>query len=82
GEPSKIAVKFLSLPDSMDLLVINDGKPISPENLSKIFERGFTTKEGSTGLGLAIAKKLVEAHDWRITIETAPTTTFRIAIPK
>ncbi|MHA2231608.1 MAG: ATP-binding protein, partial [Candidatus Hodarchaeales archaeon] len=59
---------------------INDGTPIPALHRSQIFRRGFTTKKGG-GMGLSIVKKLIEAHDWKITLEDGPETTFRIWIP-
>ena len=42
--------------------IVDTGIGISEENLDKIFEPYFSTKETGTGLGLAIVKKLVENH--------------------
>jgi len=81
GEPSKIEVKQRHSEDSTSISIVNDGKPIPLEHHSEIFLRGFTTKEGSGGLGLAIVKKTVEAHGWKIRLDTTPQTTFPIMIP-
>lgn len=49
---------------TLDIAVADDGDGISPANRSKIFTPFFTTKRehGGTGLGLGIAKSLLEAH--------------------
>jgi len=53
------------------LVAIRDsGCGISPENLRKIFNPFFTTKERGSGLGLSIVKKIVEGHNGRISIES------------
>ena len=46
------------------------GCGISPENLSKIFDPYFTTKEKGTGLGLATAYSILKRHDGLITVES------------
>lgn len=57
------------------IMEISDtGSGILPENLPLIFNRYFKTdkKSTSTGIGLAIAKALVELHHGRIMVESAP----------
>ena len=80
GKPNKIKVKQRNAKDGKEILIINDGKPILPENRSKIFSRDFTTKE-SGGLGLTIVQKLFEGHGWKIRLEPVEETIFLIFIP-
>jgi signal transduction histidine kinase len=63
--------------------VADSGVGIPAEDLPKIFEPYFSTKETGTGLGLAIVKKGVEEHGGTIdvTSETGRGTTFKIALP-
>jgi signal transduction histidine kinase len=60
------------------------GMGIALENLDKIFEPYFSTKETGTGLGLAIVKKIVDDHDGSIEVESAINdgTTFAVKLPR
>ena len=48
------------------------GGGISPENISRIFEPYFTTKQDGNGLGLLIVRRIVRAHGGEVVIESAP----------
>ncbi len=54
----------------IQIIISDNGKGISRKDLSKIFEPYFTTKKDGTGIGLAIAKKIVEDHKGKIEIES------------
>ena len=64
--------------------ITDTGSGIPEENLSKIFEPYFSTKETGTGLGLAIVKKILDIHN--ATIEVASNekegTKFTVKLPK
>lgn len=63
--------------------VEDTGVGISEENIGKIFQPLFTTKAKGQGLGLAVCKRLVEAHGGSITVESqvGRGSTFTIRIP-
>jgi len=66
------------------LIAISDSGPgIPTENLSEIFDPFFTTKEQGVGIGLSIARTIVQAHKGRIAAENQPEggATFRITLP-
>ena len=52
--------------DTVAVGVSDDGKGIAPEVLPNIFRPFFTTKGNGTGLGLSLAKRIVEDHGGRI----------------
>ncbi|PZR17590.1 MAG: two-component sensor histidine kinase [Archangium gephyra] len=56
------------------LTVRDSGKGIAPEHLERIFEPFFTTKDVWTniGLGLAVAYRVMQEHQGRIEVESAP----------
>jgi two-component system NtrC family sensor kinase len=67
------------------LRVRDNGMGIPPEVLPKIFEPFFTTKEEQqrTGLGLAVARSIVEQHGGEITVRSQPGegTEFTVTLP-
>lgn len=63
--------------------VTDSGRGIAPEDISKVFEPYYSTKETGTGLGLAIVKKAVDDHDGTISVKSkvGEGTTFTITLP-
>jgi signal transduction histidine kinase len=64
--------------------VSDTGSGIADENLPKIFEPYFSTKETGTGLGLAIVQKIVDVHNGAICVESreGEGTRFTVKLPK
>lgn len=63
---------------------IHDSGPgIPDENLDRVFESFFTTKEGGMGIGLAICRSIIVAHGGSITVSNHPRggAQFRFTIP-
>lgn len=65
------------------ITVHNEGEPIPPEILPKLTQPFFTTKGNGNGLGLAITKRIVEAHqgDLTITSTSASGTWVTVTLP-
>jgi two-component system, NtrC family, sensor kinase len=74
----------LAQEDAQALIVVKDtGKGISAEALTKIFKPFFTTRKEGTGLGLSLARGIVQSHAGTIEARSTPGlgTQFRIHIP-
>ncbi len=59
---------------------IDSGKGISEDELEKIFEPLYTTKQQGTGLGLSSCKNIIEQHLGSLSVKNNPTT-FTVTIP-
>jgi signal transduction histidine kinase len=71
------------LADAVLIEVEDTGSGIPQEVQERLFDPFFSTKEEGTGLGLPIARKIIEAHNGTLEFKTAlgEGTTFRIALP-
>ena len=75
---------FLENGDGLATVRVRDnGCGIPSEKLDRIFNPFFTTKEKGTGLGMAISKKIVEAHEGAIEVasEVGRGTEFKVMLP-
>jgi two-component system sensor histidine kinase FlrB len=54
------------------MILSDNGPGIPDEDLGRIFEPYFTTRSDGTGLGLAMAKKIVLLHGGSITAASSP----------
>src|ERR1051325_1817600 len=65
------------------ICVTDTGAGIAPENRTQIFEPYFTTKPKGSGLGLAVTRRIVEAHRGAITVssEVGEGCRFQITLP-
>jgi PAS domain S-box-containing protein len=73
------------LDESQNIIVtVQDSGPgIDPQNIKRIFDRFFTTKSQGMGMGLAICRSIIEAHDGRLWAEAGGHhgSLFRISLP-
>jgi two-component system sensor kinase FixL len=68
---------------AVEFRVSDNGEGIPQERLEKVFDAYFSTRAGGMGMGLAISRSIVEAHQGRIAVESMPGagTTFRFTLP-
>jgi nitrogen fixation/metabolism regulation signal transduction histidine kinase len=84
GDGGTLSVRLSNGPDdSVKVEITDSGSGIAADNLSKVFEPYFSTKETGTGLGLAIVKKAIDDHGGTINISSREGigTTFTITLP-
>jgi signal transduction histidine kinase len=69
-------------PGHVRLLVTDRGTGIKPDDLPQIFEPYYTTRRSGTGLGLPIARNIIEGLGGTISVDTAPgRTSIDIVLP-
>jgi signal transduction histidine kinase len=80
---STVALTVASDCEGAKITVHDDGVGMTPEVLERIRKPYFTTKEGGTGLGVAVARGIVEQHGGRMDIKSASGkgTTVTIVLP-
>lgn len=85
---SAIWVSLMEKDGGAQLQIMNQGRTIAPEKLERIFEQFFrldaarSSSTGGAGLGLAIAKELVELHGGAISAQSGDATvTFTVWLP-
>src|SRR5437879_4239317 len=85
GEGGSLVVKLSSDTAGQRALVevTDTGRGIAAEDISRVFEPYYSTKETGTGLGLAIARKAVDDHHGTISVKSkvGEGTTFTITLP-
>lgn len=81
----EITIRTWADSENVFIAIADTGCGIAEENLHKLFEPFFSTKEAGvgTGLGLSIVMEIVKKHDGEITVESAPGkgTTFTVRFP-
>jgi signal transduction histidine kinase len=68
----------------VEIDVEDTGVGIAPENLQKIFDLYFTTKEKGSGIGLSMVYRTVQLHDGEVEVQSTPGrgTRFRLVLPQ
>lgn len=86
GGPGTISIAVMETGQKVAIDVADTGKGISKKNIKNVFRPGFTTKKRGWGLGLSLAKRIIEEyHKGRIFVKSSEVgvgTTFRIELVK
>ena len=82
-EKGRLEIRSRQIGGKVEIAFADTGTGIPEEVLPKIFSPLFTTKAQGMGFGLAICKRIIEAHGGTITVKTAVNkgTTFAITLP-
>lgn len=67
-----LRIETLNLADTVQLRVVDSGIGIPKEKQERLFEPFYTTKANGTGLGLPLCLSIVERHNGKIHVESAP----------
>lgn len=85
GNEGEVVITTAADNQHVSIVIRDNGKGISKENLTKVFEPFFTTKGAGvgTGLGLAICNQIIEEHQGHISVESeeGQGATFTILLP-
>ena len=88
NESGHVSVSALKFGDKTEIIVADNGVGISEEHIDKIWTRFYRVDDvrndeyGSSGLGLAMVKSIIELHSGEITVKSTPGhgTEFRIVL--
>jgi signal transduction histidine kinase len=73
GRGGRIYITSSRVPEGVRIRVADDGPGIPREIRARVFEAGFSTKDSGWGVGLALAKRIVEEnHGGRLLLVPAP----------
>lgn len=80
----RIRLKVLEMPASILVEVEDNGPGLDEEHYQTVFKRGYSTKPGSNGIGLALVKELIDnfGGDVSVTSERYAKTVFTANVPK
>jgi signal transduction histidine kinase len=68
-EGGQIVVELSEVGQDLKFSIENDSPPVPPDTLKNAFDAFFTTKPKGTGLGLAVARRIIEEHHGSIAME-------------
>lgn len=76
----RLSVALNRRDDDVEIAVSDTGEGIRQENLPRIYDPYYTSKPAGTGLGLAVAQKIMDAHGGAIEVESREGAGTRVAL--
>ncbi|CAB1369337.1 sensor histidine kinase [Denitratisoma oestradiolicum] len=72
GHPGEVVVATRPVEEGVEIIVSDNGVGMSTEQIQRMFDPFYTTREvgSGTGLGLTVARDVVEAHHGRISVDS------------
>lgn len=67
---ARVVVRVLRREQGAVIEVQDEGKGISEENRSQLFDAFFTTRTQGVGIGLAVVQRIIEDHGWTIEVDS------------
>jgi two-component system, OmpR family, sensor kinase len=80
GAGGEVRVAVESTPETLSVVVSDQGPGVPDRDLARIFDPYFSTHAGGTGLGLPIARRIVEEHGGRVAARNRPGGGFEVTI--
>ncbi len=79
----QLVVRTYATAEGVALDLIDNGCGMDAQTRDQVFDAFFSTKQGGSGLGLPTARKIIEAHGGRITLQSEPGrgTQFTVKLP-
>jgi two-component system sensor histidine kinase DctS len=84
AEARRLSIRTADRGDEIELTVADRGSGIDPAQRDKVFDSFYTTKPQGMGLGLSIARAIVEAHEGQISVQARKGggTVFCVRLPR
>ena len=85
--PTGGELRLICVPASgkrVEIRIEDTGVGIPPQNLDRIFDLYFTTKDHGTGIGLSMVYRIIQMHDGEVEVQSTPGrgTTFKLLLPR
>lgn len=83
-ESGKITLTLHGEPERLRIVVEDNGIGMSRATLDRLFQPYYTEKEGGSGIGTIIVKRVIEGHGGAVEVESEPGagTTFTVKLPR
>ena len=75
-----VSIRLLNRNDTAIIKIRDYGKGMDKETLKNLFIPFYSKKSGGTGLGMAVARKIIEEHQGGITVKSRPASGTKIAV--